>query len=493
MGIEMSWQLAGTWERATFQSIFDTSKVFQPAEEKLSESCPVELVESQGMATEIWNIQRVFTDIPGENNVITVYIASEADPSYVLAEQNGMLVVQKKREKNPEFQIWEVVGEGGHAVKIDDSSYTVALPAAEFIYEGFDKLTNTVVNEPGGTKDNIWIWKVPKEKIGMIYKNIFYTAVVDQDYQTKVTVTVKDGTIVTVKGAELMPSMTLKDWLNLDDHWTKDAVDQVGTLTSRGIVTKIDKISLSSEFLDSEDVVTAVPAMSIATSLVILGIHLNLSQWETIEENITELECFEFGGGATIDRDSVDIFVRICAKMEKVILGDVHIEDVGLFVSSVIMYFYRGGAKCQMIQFGKETLERYKEEIFELGEKMGWNVMVNDVAQGVKIVKDDKIKERQKAYSEKAWKVMGDTDKIDSLKIQFDFMEKKMDHLTDLVTEALGFKAQMERREKDVGRMQASLRRMEDEASRARLDEFFRSREVNLPPSCMPHSHDYLF
>lgn len=329
----------------------------------------------------------------------------------------------------------------------------------------------------------------------MIYKNIFYTAVVEPGNHTKLSVTVKDGTIVTVKGAELMPSMTLKDWLNLDEHWTKDAVDQVGTLTSRGIVTQIEKISLSSEFLDSEDVMTLVPAMSIATSLVMVGINLNPSQWEKLGAtlSINGLECFEIGGAVTIDKDSVDIFVRICTKMEKVIFGDVRIEDIGVFISSVIMYFYRGGAKCQMIQFGKETLERYKEEILELGEKMGWNIMMDDDAHCVKIVKDDKIEERQKAYSEKAWKVMGDTDKIDSLKIRFDFMEKKLDHLTDLVTEALGFKAQMERREKDMGRMQSSLRRMEDEAARAKLDDFFRSRDlsIGLGHSCMAHSHDY--
>jgi len=467
MGIEMSWILEGTLAKGTIRSILDNSKLIQPAEENLSENCPVELLESQGKAAEVWHIQRVRNQ--GDLNVINAYVECGADGNFVLAEHKGMLVVQEKNEKNSEYQVWEVVGDGGGSTNvIDDTCYEFQLPGIEYIPEGFESLSNITVTAPDGAKDDVWVWSIPTDQIGIIYKNIFYTVIVDtstQCTQTSLSATVKDGQIIQVTQAELMPSITLKDWLNLDDHWTRDTLKQIKTLVSRGIVTKIDKISLSSDLLEPVDVLAATPVMSIANTVTIEGIKMNIKQWEEVEKSIGEgIECFELGGGVKVDDEIVDAVLVVCKKANEVMLQDVQFEDIGKFLTIILYTFSRKEVRCELLTFGVETVKQYKAEIQEFGDKLGWFVTVDE--QYIKMKKDDKIEERQKEYAENAWKVLSADDKIDCLKLQFDFMEKKLDKLTEMVTEGVGLNKE---RRRELWQMQDNMNKMKCQQEQDRI------------------------
>jgi len=475
MGVNMSWQLAGTWDRATIHSIRDNNKLFCPAEEKLSENCPVELVESRGTPGEVWHLERII-DGPEKPNVFNAHVACEADLNFVLAEKDGMLVLQEKRnDKNGVFQIWEILGEGpGSKNVIDDSTFEVSLPYVTVIPEGFENPSMTTVGTDG-TSDAIWTWKVPKDKIGIIYKNIFYTAIVDTSISTVLTATVKDGVIVRVSGAELMPSMTLKDWLNLDEHWTKDALLQVSTLSSRGIISQVEKMYLSSHLLVPDDVGTAAPAISVVNTLIMEGLHLNLTHWVKLEQHMESLEYLEFVGGVTVDMESAYTFARICSKAGKVVFGDVSIEDIRGFVNNIVICINRKGGKCQLLQFGKEMLEKYKEELCEIRDKLGWRRYdESDGTDCFKIGKDDKFEERQREYTENSWNIMHDSDRICCLKFQFDRIENKLDKVNQRLEQSDQAQEEAEAEassaQRQMWRMQDQMKRLEFERQRAQLE-----------------------
>jgi len=439
-------------DRATILSIHDNNKLFRPAEQKLYTNCPVELAERKGAPGEVWQIQRttdgiekpnkfnqvwqvqIITDDIEKPDVFNAYVACEADLNFVLAERSGMLVLQEKHnnEKSAVLPVWEAIGEvPGSKNVIDDSTFEVYLPDIMMIPEGFENPSRIPVGTDG-TTNSIWLWKVPKDKIGIIYKNIFYTGIVDTSFSTQLTAIVKDDSIVSVKGAELMPSMTLNDWLNLDGRWTKDALLQVTTLASRGIISHVERMYLSSDLLSPDDVVTAAPAISVVNMMIMEGIHLNLSHWKELEQHMESLECLEFVGGTTIDKDSVFTFAMVCSKAGKVVFGDVSIEDIRGFIDNMVMCVNITEGNCTQMQFGKEMFEKYKKEISEMRDMLGWVYAENDETDCIKIEKDDKFEERQVEFAKKQWHRLNTDDRVSCLKLQFDRIESKLDNLTQL-------------------------------------------------------------
>merc|ERR1719369_1179043 len=325
-----------------------------------------------------------------------------------------------------------------------------------------------------GATDAIWLWKVPTDKIGIIYKNIFYTAILDTSTASPVTARVTNGNIVRVSRAELMPSMTLKDWLNLDGCWTKDTLLQVSTLASRGIISKVERMHLSSENLVPDDIIAAASAISVVDVMILGGFHLNLSQWDKLEEYVKSLDCGEFVGGVTVDRDSGHTFARICSKARKVVFGNVAIEDISGFINNLVMCINRRGAECQQLQFGKEIMEKYKNEIFEMTDKLGWTQVESDDA-GFKIEKDDKFEERQSEYAENQWHILNDSDRISCLKLQFNRIESKLDNLTQLFKQTQA--QNQEEAEAEAASRQRQIWRMQDQMQKLELDRQRRQHE----------------
>ena len=63
--------------------------------------CPVELTASEGSDAELWQMQQI-QDLQEE-----FYVVCQADADFVLAEDNGRIVLQNKTDSI--FQIWELV------------------------------------------------------------------------------------------------------------------------------------------------------------------------------------------------------------------------------------------------------------------------------------------------------------------------------------------------------------------------------------------------
>eukprot|EP00092_Neocalanus_flemingeri_P105111 GFUD01134689.1.p1 GENE.GFUD01134689.1~~GFUD01134689.1.p1 ORF type:complete len:517 (-),score=144.01 GFUD01134689.1:28-1371(-) len=436
----------------------------------LNENWSVELKETKGNLGEMWHMQKIIEKNPEELNTVSVTVACRADLNFVLAEEKGMLVLQKERE-NADEQVWQVVLEGGNTTIIDDTTFQIPLPDVDLIPEGFENITKCLVNVPDGTKESFWVWVDAKEKtIGIIYKNVSYSLIMDREKTKKSVVTLNEGKIVSIDSGELMPSLTLEELLKLNESWTKEAIEQVATLTARGIITKLEKMQLNADLLSAEDVDAALPTMPLARVVALEGITLTSSQWEKVEEILgCQTEHFGLGGGITIDTKSAEVLARVCKKTKEVLLLDVHFEDICSFLTDVGEVLYEEEGRCEQIIFGKETAGRYKQEVQEMGQKLGWNLLVDDEEECIKLQKDDKMEERQREYRENAWKNLNDKEQIDCLKMQVDFLEKKVDTLTKFVEKALGMKEQVEgRNQTEFRQLQHQMNEMQHRALRER-------------------------
>jgi len=471
MGINVSWEWDGTLKIGTIRSIHDKNMVFCTEKGTVAENRPVELVESEGLPAEVWHMQRVSASTPGPFNTISVTVACGADQNYVLAEEKGNLVLQRKSDDNIlENHIWQIEGEGGYATVIDNTSYTVPMPDPDFIPQGFDKITNSLIRAPDGTEENLWVWVDPLEKtLGLIFKNIWYTAIINPQQKDKLVATVKDGKIVKMNCIELLPSVSLREKLNLDDCWSRDTVEEVVSLTQRGILTKIENIWLSATLLTADDVVTAAPALSLARVVELEGINFNSDQLGKLEQAFGgDTDQFIMGGGVTIESQSSESLAIICDRAKESILRDVHFEDIDCFISYIRKLLGEEGSKCERLIFDKKTAERYQLVLQDLTKKIGWNVIVEDEKESLMLYKDDKIGERLTEYQQQqrehvnnTWKDMNDSDKIDCLKEQFDVMEKKIDNLTKIVGDSFGLKDALDGKQRQLWNLQDKVQRIE--------------------------------
>ena len=94
---------------AEIASIHDQNLVFCPSKGKATEGCAVELTESTGGDSELWRMVEVQAKS-------AYYVTCQAGSDFVFAEENGKLVLQKKKGSS-ELQMWKLIDCGGSTIK----------------------------------------------------------------------------------------------------------------------------------------------------------------------------------------------------------------------------------------------------------------------------------------------------------------------------------------------------------------------------------------
>jgi len=92
---------------------------------------------------------------------------------------------------------------------VTKSRYEVEISDTDQIPEGVENITHAVVTAPDETKENVCVWAEPArdQTIEIVYKNVQYTAAVEDDIPEKIVITVEDDKITNVNTGELKNSV----------------------------------------------------------------------------------------------------------------------------------------------------------------------------------------------------------------------------------------------------------------------------------------------
>ena len=95
---------------------------------------------------------------------------------------------------------------------ITKTRYDIELPDIKLIPEGVENICHTVVTSPDGVEENVCVWAEPaKEKtIELMYKNVHYTANVEDTIPQKLVVTVEDEKITKINAGIIKQTLEIQ-------------------------------------------------------------------------------------------------------------------------------------------------------------------------------------------------------------------------------------------------------------------------------------------
>jgi len=258
---------------------------------------------------------------------------------------------------------------------ISESKYDIELSNLALLPRGEPNITHAVLTQPDGSEYKIFIWRENEKRYGLdafmlLLKSGYCCNIgVSDDFISSnepMVVTVnKEDKIEEVNPGKINFSFKFLDLLGGRVKAPNLIISCY--LALHGWLTQLPKLLLcvttydntespTTDHLAPEDVVEAVPLLSLTSSLEISGLSFTAEQWRELENKIREgAERFEWSSdelwGVTLSKGSGAILAKLCSKVKVVRLENVVYEDFGEFLTNLEKCLGEEGAKCEKITF----------------------------------------------------------------------------------------------------------------------------------------------
>ena len=155
---------------------------------------------------------------------------------------------------------------------LNPKEFQVKLTSLIFIPEGEADLTSTLITEPDGTKESLYLWREMTRGVGLVYKMKLYHLKMKEDTDRPIQLTIqKKGQLVKANTGKLTLSDSLQNWLETHiageyismasllihyittGYWSPKILCKMAGLVKQGVVKEVEQMVLYDHTYTEED------------------------------------------------------------------------------------------------------------------------------------------------------------------------------------------------------------------------------------------------
>jgi len=303
-------------------------------------------------------------------------------------------------------------------------------------------------------------WEYNGRNLGVVYQNMFYYVEnTESQNPSKLVFFVKDHKIINNEGAgSTDKGQELQTTLRLNSNWEikEDRLQLAHTFVSWGLLKQVNNLFIKNPRPDQLPYVISL--IQVSSSVKFDEVEFTNAQWEEVTDAFGDGKPLFGLRNVKVSVEMGSSVAKLVSKAGKVEFQHVMFDDAGHFFGLLADYLNEIDGKCGEISFfyDNDNVGQYSREVFELGNKLAWEtIMDGNYGYGFKdedykiLRKDDlvmqrrtqKTKEQRNEAIRQTFKQMLLDENIDVLQEKLekiekvDILEKKIENLTTIIEE----------------------------------------------------------